>query len=190
MISTSFLQILLIVVNGVALITFGVDKLQSKKRGWRIPESRLLLIAFFGPFGAYAGMLLFKHKTRKIKFLLVPIFLLIHMILIAYFYFIKWRLISWRNLSHWNRCTLPVKAVLYFIVYSGKRELDIEGYVSGYSECQRHCPWYDRRIHYSLSAEAWLNIRCFRSPHSDEKNAQYQRNSTAYGVNPQYLNSD
>jgi uncharacterized membrane protein YsdA (DUF1294 family) len=89
MISTSFLQILLIVVNGVALITFGVDKLQSKKRGWRIPESRLLLIAFFGPFGAYAGMLLFKHKTRKIKFLLVPIFLLIHMILIAYFYFIK-----------------------------------------------------------------------------------------------------
>jgi uncharacterized membrane protein YsdA (DUF1294 family) len=89
MISTSFLQILLIVVNGVALIIFGVDKLQSKKRGWRIPESRLLLIAFFGPFGAYAGMLLFKHKTRRIKFLLVPIFLLIHMILIAYFYFIK-----------------------------------------------------------------------------------------------------
>jgi uncharacterized membrane protein YsdA (DUF1294 family) len=89
MISTSFLQILLIVVNGAALIIFGVDKLQSKKRGWRIPESRLLLIAFFGPFGAYAGMLLFKHKTRKIKFLLVPIFLLIHMILIAYFYFIK-----------------------------------------------------------------------------------------------------
>ena len=36
---------------------FGVDKLQSKKRGWRIPESRLLLAAFFGPFGAYAAVL-------------------------------------------------------------------------------------------------------------------------------------
>jgi len=89
MIPTSFLQILLIIVNGVALIIFGVDKLQSKKRGWRVRESRLLLIAFFGPFGAYAGMLLFNHKTRKIKFLLVPIFLSIQIILIAYFYLIK-----------------------------------------------------------------------------------------------------
>jgi len=68
---------------------FGVDKLQSKKRGWRIPESRLLLAAFFGPFGAYAGMLLFRHKTRKIKFLLVPIFLIIQVILILHFYFGK-----------------------------------------------------------------------------------------------------
>ena len=68
---------------------FGVDKLQSKKRGWRIPESRLRLAAFFGPFGAYAGMLLFRHKTRKIKFLLVPIFLIIQVVLIVYFYFGK-----------------------------------------------------------------------------------------------------
>jgi uncharacterized membrane protein YsdA (DUF1294 family) len=89
MIQTSLLQILLIIVNCVALIIFGVDKRQSKKRGWRIPESRLLLAALFGPFGAYAGMLLFRHKTRKIKFLLVPIFLFIQVILIVYFYFGK-----------------------------------------------------------------------------------------------------
>jgi len=68
---------------------FGVDKWQSKRRGWRIPETRLLLVAFFGPFGAYAGMLLFRHKTRKIKFLLVPVFLFIQVILIVYFYFGK-----------------------------------------------------------------------------------------------------
>ena len=89
MIQNSLLQILLIIVNCVALIIFGVDKWQSKKRGWRIPESRLLLAAFFGPFGAYAGMLLFRHKTRKIKFLLVPIFLIIQVILILHFYFGK-----------------------------------------------------------------------------------------------------
>ena len=89
MIPASFLQILIIIVNGIALTIFGVDKLQSKKRGWRVPESRLLLIAFFGPFGAYAGMLLFNHKTRKIKFLLVPIFLSIQIILMAYFYLVK-----------------------------------------------------------------------------------------------------
>jgi uncharacterized membrane protein YsdA (DUF1294 family) len=89
MLQIFLLQLSLVIVNGVALIIFGVDKLKSKKSGWRIPESRLLLIAFFGPFGAYAGMLLFRHKTRKIKFLLVPIFLFIQVFLIVYFYFIK-----------------------------------------------------------------------------------------------------
>jgi uncharacterized membrane protein YsdA (DUF1294 family) len=80
------LQIFLIVANIIAFAIFGIDKLNSKKRGWRISESRLLLIAFFGPFGAYIGMFLFRHKTRKIKFLLVPIFLLLQVILILYFY--------------------------------------------------------------------------------------------------------
>jgi uncharacterized membrane protein YsdA (DUF1294 family) len=89
MIPTSILQIFLIIVNCVALTIFGVDKQQSKKKGWRIPESRLLLTAFLAPFGAYAGMLLFRHKTRKFKFLLVPIFLLIQVLLIVYFYFLK-----------------------------------------------------------------------------------------------------
>jgi len=85
MIHLSILQIFLVIANFIALAAFGIDKLNSKKGSWRIPESTLLLIAFFGPFGAYASMLLFRHKTRKIKFLLVPIFLLIQAILIAYF---------------------------------------------------------------------------------------------------------
>jgi uncharacterized membrane protein YsdA (DUF1294 family) len=89
-IQTYLLRISLIMVNCAALIIFGVDKMQSKKRGWRVPESTLLLIAFFGPFGVYAGMLLFRHKTRKIRFLLVPTFLLLQVILITYFYFNYW----------------------------------------------------------------------------------------------------
>jgi uncharacterized membrane protein YsdA (DUF1294 family) len=84
-----FLWIFLIILNFVSFAVFGIDKLNSQGRSWRVPESRLLLIAFFGPFGAYAGMLLFRHKTRKIKFLIVPIFLFIQGLLIAYFYFIK-----------------------------------------------------------------------------------------------------
>ena len=79
----------LVIVNFFTLAIFGIDKLNSKKGGWRIPESKLLLIAFFGPFGAYAGMLLFRHKTRKIKFLIVPFFLFIQGFLIMYFYFSK-----------------------------------------------------------------------------------------------------
>ena len=74
MFETSTLFVFFAVVNFVALVFFGVDKLKSKRRSWRVPESRLLLVAFFGPFGAYAGMLVFRHKTRKVKFLLVPVF--------------------------------------------------------------------------------------------------------------------
>jgi uncharacterized membrane protein YsdA (DUF1294 family) len=49
-------QIFLVIINVVALAMFGIDKLNSKKRRRRIKESSLLLVAFFGPFGAYAAM--------------------------------------------------------------------------------------------------------------------------------------
>ena len=77
---------LLMIVNAFSLIIFGMDKLRSIRGGWRSPESRLMVVAFFGPFGAYASMLLFRHKTRTAKFLLVPIFLLIQFCLIVYFH--------------------------------------------------------------------------------------------------------
>jgi len=82
-----FLQVLLIIINGISLAIFGIDKLQSKRGGWRVPESNLLLLAFFAPFGAFAGMLLFRHKTRKVRFFIVPIFLLIQAFVIVYFLF-------------------------------------------------------------------------------------------------------
>ena len=77
--------IVLLVVNAFSLLVYGIDKLSSIRGGWRIPESRLLLIAVFGPFGAFVGMQLFRHKTRKSKFLLVPILLLVQLFLIVYF---------------------------------------------------------------------------------------------------------
>jgi uncharacterized membrane protein YsdA (DUF1294 family) len=88
MFQISSLLVFLVAVNFVSLVFFGVDKLKSKRGGWRVPESRLLLVAFFGPFGAYAGMLLFRHKTRKVKFLLVPVFLFVQVCLMAYFHLI------------------------------------------------------------------------------------------------------
>jgi uncharacterized membrane protein YsdA (DUF1294 family) len=84
-IESSPILVLLVIVNALSLLFFGVDKLRSIRRGWRIPESRLLLAAFFGPFGAYAGMLLFRHKTRKARFLLVQVFVLIQSCLIVYY---------------------------------------------------------------------------------------------------------
>ncbi|HEX9261602.1 MAG TPA: DUF1294 domain-containing protein [Candidatus Bathyarchaeia archaeon] len=84
MIEISHLLILLVIVNVASLALFGLDKFKSLSGGWRIPESRLLLVAFCGPFGGYSGMLLFRHKTRKPKFLLVPIAMFIQLGLIVY----------------------------------------------------------------------------------------------------------
>ena len=82
------LLVILLVVNFISLVLFGVDKLGAKRSGARIPESRLLLAAFLGPFGAYIGMLFFRHKTRKPRFLLAPLFLLGQLVLIYYFHLI------------------------------------------------------------------------------------------------------
>ncbi|MEJ2243543.1 MAG: DUF1294 domain-containing protein [Candidatus Bathyarchaeota archaeon] len=82
-------MILLIFLNSISLITFGVDKVKSIKKRWRIAETQLLMVAFFGPFGAYTAMLLFRHKIRKIKFLIVPVFLVIQLYLIIHYQIIQ-----------------------------------------------------------------------------------------------------
>ena len=49
--------------------TYGLDKWQAKREGWRIPEITLLALAFTGGFGgAWLGMKLFRHKTIKGSF--------------------------------------------------------------------------------------------------------------------------
>ena len=84
MIQISPLIVILVAVNIISLVLFGVDKLKSMGEGWRITEANLLLVALCGPFGAYAAMLFFRHKTRKIKFLLVPLFMFIQLGAILY----------------------------------------------------------------------------------------------------------
>ena len=53
---------------------------------WRIPEKVLIGAAVFGVFGAAAGMLVFHHKTRKLKFrIAIPAIMISEIILIAVF---------------------------------------------------------------------------------------------------------
>jgi uncharacterized membrane protein YsdA (DUF1294 family) len=70
------------IVNGLVFLLFAHDKKKAQVTAWRTPENILLLFAFFGPFGAYGAMKILRHKTRKVKFYLVPVFLVIHMGLI------------------------------------------------------------------------------------------------------------
>ena len=76
--------IIYIILNIIAFVSYVWDKHKAKNDQWRTRESTLITLAFFGPFGATAGMLAVRHKTQKIKFKLVYIFLVLHIILIAY----------------------------------------------------------------------------------------------------------
>ena len=52
---------------------YGFDKSRARRGGKRVSERNLLLAALsLGTVGAWIGMLLFRHKTRKGKFL-VPL---------------------------------------------------------------------------------------------------------------------
>jgi uncharacterized membrane protein YsdA (DUF1294 family) len=73
-----FFLFLYAVFNLTAFVLFANDKRRAKNNAWRTPENLLLLVAAIGPFGAYGAMVIFRHKTRKLKFYLVPVFLIIH----------------------------------------------------------------------------------------------------------------
>ena len=52
-----------------AFAAMGYDKRQAKKKGRRVPEKNLWLLALIGGgIGAYIGMQLFRHKTRHTAF--------------------------------------------------------------------------------------------------------------------------
>ncbi|MEK5037937.1 DUF1294 domain-containing protein [Sporosarcina sp. FSL K6-3457] len=52
-----------------AFAAMGYDKRQAKKKGRRVPEKNLWLLALIGGgIGAYIGMQIFRHKTRHTSF--------------------------------------------------------------------------------------------------------------------------
>ncbi len=75
----------LIIVNIGTWLAFGLDKWKAKTGAWRIPERVLLLLALAGgSVGAMAGMMLFRHKTRKPKFFIsVPVMFVLHCLIVA-----------------------------------------------------------------------------------------------------------
>ena len=76
----------LLIVNLVTWILYGVDKRKAIKGAWRIPEKTLILSAVIGgSVGALAGMMMFRHKIRKMKFIVgVPVIFVIQCIALAF----------------------------------------------------------------------------------------------------------
>ncbi len=78
-----FVAVVILLIELAVFIIYGVDKLKAKKGSFRIPEATLIIAALFGPVGAFLGMHIWHHKTRKPKFFItVPVFLVIRVILV------------------------------------------------------------------------------------------------------------
>ena len=75
----------LVVINVVAFLAFGLDKLKAKADAWRIPEKTLLGLAIIGgSVGAILGMRTFRHKTRHKQFSVgLPVILAVQLIIVA-----------------------------------------------------------------------------------------------------------
>ena len=64
----------LVIINLVAFALYYIDKQKAKRNKWRIKESVLLGVGFFGgAVGALAAMKLFRHKTQHSYFYIVNV---------------------------------------------------------------------------------------------------------------------
>jgi uncharacterized membrane protein YsdA (DUF1294 family) len=82
---TQLLVFAYIAINLLAFVIMLMDKMKAKKPGVkRISEGKLFFLAtVFGALGVYAGMLVFRHKTRKWYFLLgIPLLIVENMALV------------------------------------------------------------------------------------------------------------
>ena len=63
------LTAVLVIWNIVTFLIMGIDKYKARKGKWRISERALLLSgAAFGACGAFLGMIIFHHKTKRLYF--------------------------------------------------------------------------------------------------------------------------
>lgn len=79
------ISIIIVIINIVTFIIYGIDKYKAKKGEWRIPENSLIGLAIIGgSIGAYLGMRVWHHKTMHLKFKYgIPLIIAIQMV-IAY----------------------------------------------------------------------------------------------------------
>ena len=79
------LIIYLIVINIIGIAVMGADKSKAKKGVWRIPEKTLFFVSMIGgSIGTWAGMYLFRHKTKHWYFVIgMPLILIIQIIVVT-----------------------------------------------------------------------------------------------------------
>ena len=77
---------ILLFINLAGFISVGVDKYKAGRKLWRIPERVFFWFAIVGGcLGIYAGLLLFRHKTRHWYFMYgIPFIFFVQIALVYY----------------------------------------------------------------------------------------------------------
>ena len=58
-----------LIINLIGFFIMGIDKFKAQKGYWRTPEKTIFTITLLGGgIGTVAGMYVFRHKTKKMKF--------------------------------------------------------------------------------------------------------------------------
>ena len=72
----------LVLMNLITFATYGIDKSRARRGEWRISEKMLIALALLGgSLGAFLGMRVFHHKTRKPLFrILIPLLLVLDIV--------------------------------------------------------------------------------------------------------------
>jgi len=80
-----YLLIIYAMINVISFSLYGIDKRRAKKNRWRIRESVLLGVTWLmGGVGAFAGMRLFRHKTKHTAFVIsAPLAAVLQVVLLA-----------------------------------------------------------------------------------------------------------
>lgn len=78
---------ILVAWNILVMFIYGTDKLLAKMQKRRISERFLITISIFmGALGALLGMIIFNHKTSKMKFrVCVPLTVLLNAVVLWWF---------------------------------------------------------------------------------------------------------
>ncbi len=74
-------------INLIGFLAMWLDKRKAEKGKWRIPEKTLFIItALGGGIGTISGMYTFRHKTKKMAFVVgFPFITILEIITILYF---------------------------------------------------------------------------------------------------------
>lgn len=86
-----YVIIYLLIINAITFLLYGFDKWKAKRDKWRVPEKTLLMFAAIGgTIGAFAGMQVFRHKTKHMKFVIgVPVIFILQVVLVWFLCFRK-----------------------------------------------------------------------------------------------------
>lgn len=84
-----FVLALLVMINALTFLAFGIDKHQARQNGRRIPERTLLGLSALGGWpAALCAQRFFRHKTRKqpfgIQLLLISALWIVGLVMLFY----------------------------------------------------------------------------------------------------------